>query len=166
MNTYVYLIRANGAYKIGMTTNLKARMSVLTSEQGDLHCLWLLATDLQLHGYHLERAIHRLFRKARLNGRDWFALTEGDIEKFKALTPADLPGIHFEFSHVAPPMTKTHGIRRVIPFPSKVWERVIESARRERRSPHDQAVVLLEHYFAAKAVGTIPAAAPANGKEQ
>ena len=99
MNAYVYLAKAGELYKIGTTVDLAERMSQLARVHRGLKCLWLLTIKYQMHGYWLEQALHRFFAKGAI-GREWFILTDADIEKFKSLTPDDLPEIGFKFRHV------------------------------------------------------------------
>ena len=101
MITYVYLIKANGLYKIGMCADPRERLRQLAKKYGHTQYLWLIATNCQRQGQCLEQAIHNLFTAQHL-GREWFNLTSTDIEKFKTIQPGDLVDINFVFTHLSP----------------------------------------------------------------
>jgi len=108
MATYVYLAKANGLYKIGMSTDLSERLRVLRGKYSDMQCLWLIATKDQRQGQCLERAIHILFAEKHVCpsflplGKEWFALTSADIERFKTIQRSDLVDVNFAFTHLSP----------------------------------------------------------------
>lgn len=92
---YVYMMRAVGTnfYKIGHATNVEKRWYGI-----DAACplpviiIHKIHVDIQTEG---ETYWHRLFRKRRVKG-EWFDLTEGHVELFKAVQGPNVDAFGYE----------------------------------------------------------------------
>lgn len=80
---YVYLIEQNGLHKIGITKNLKNRMTAMKTSSGHpIDLIWSMhypAMD------ELEHALHVRYESKRTQG-EWFNLTPEDVEYIKGLS--------------------------------------------------------------------------------
>ncbi|MBK6906294.1 MAG: GIY-YIG nuclease family protein [Rhodocyclaceae bacterium] len=81
----VYLMRANGIYKIGVGVNVEARRKALSTASGyavEIVRAW--PTESSEEARRLELMLHNYFRVKRLNG-EWFELTPADVGVLAAL---------------------------------------------------------------------------------
>lgn len=78
----VYVLAGNGFYKIGKTTNLRARLSQLTPKLPfEVELIHTIKTeDID----SLEEFLHEQFAGKRVNG-EWFRLDENDIKALKQI---------------------------------------------------------------------------------
>ena len=73
----VYLIKANNFYKIGATSNVKRRISeISTSIPFEISIITTITTDDM---YKLEASLHDRFSEKRVNG-EWFILEQSDVD--------------------------------------------------------------------------------------
>jgi hypothetical protein len=85
-NGYVYLIRAQGAHKIGCTRAPYRRAAEIANQSADgAELLHLISTD---DPEGIEKYWHGRFETKRIEGRfkrsgEWFALTSDDVKAFK-----------------------------------------------------------------------------------
>src|SRR5689334_12117194 len=73
---YLYVLRANGLYKIGRSRNPQHRIRQL---QTGCAYRYEVVSLIETHHHGLERAIHRKFVDQRQLG-EWYVLSPGDIE--------------------------------------------------------------------------------------
>lgn len=79
---HVYLIECNGAYKIGIAKNLKAR---ITSMQSGSPLPLTLVHSIKTKSMEvLETELHNRFASKRID-REWFRLGTADVEYIKGL---------------------------------------------------------------------------------
>ena len=72
---YLYIIKSNGLYKIGFTTNLKSRLNDYKVHFGLVELIYVYkGYDF----YDLESIIHNLVEDKNHRG-EWFSLTETDV---------------------------------------------------------------------------------------
>jgi len=76
MSGWVYLIQAGEHTKIGIATNVQARMAAL--QTGHPQTLELRGTFECADPRRVEMELHELFRPKHVRG-EWFALTDADI---------------------------------------------------------------------------------------
>lgn len=72
---YLYIIKSNGLYKIGYTTNLKSRLNDYKVHFGLVELIYVYKG---YDCYDLESIIHNLVEDKNHRG-EWFSLTETDI---------------------------------------------------------------------------------------
>lgn len=81
----VYVVESQGRYKIGMSTNVRSRISSLqTSNPYPITIVRVFWAD---NPEQLERQLHARFARRRLVG-EWFALTPGEVHFVKAFNPS------------------------------------------------------------------------------
>lgn len=87
MHGYVYIIRANGLYKIGSTQDLNRRLMQLRTA-----CPFLERVQtITCYAYReTEKELHRLFARERVAG-EWFVLSENDLDVIAATDWASFP---------------------------------------------------------------------------
>jgi len=76
---YTYLIESNGLFKIGITSNLKTRLSQI--QTGNPHKVSLICTKVwstKEIALFIEQSLHYKYRNLRLNG-EWFNLVQEDL---------------------------------------------------------------------------------------
>lgn len=83
-----FLQRADGAIKIGTTTQYHARLYALSLEFGKLNLLGLMDGDRST-----ERQIHRMFPDTRIEGSEWFLESNELLEYIRLNTHLSLPPI-------------------------------------------------------------------------
>jgi hypothetical protein len=85
---YVYLFRSESThwFKIGFSTEPARRLKQLNSEMPELQ--WILVASIETNDCRrLEAAFHNLFSSQRITrGKEWFRLTEVEVEFFKAMS--------------------------------------------------------------------------------
>ena len=72
---YLYIIKSNGLYKIGFTTNLKSRLNDYKVHFGLVELIYVYKG---YDCYDLESIIHNLVEDKNHRG-EWFSLTETDV---------------------------------------------------------------------------------------
>ncbi len=78
---YVYILQMNGCWKIGMTNNLKGRMSQYAALPFPIESLYLIETD---NPELLEKKLHKKYRhKGERSKGEWFYLDEADLQQIK-----------------------------------------------------------------------------------
>jgi hypothetical protein len=75
--SYLYIIRNNGFYKIGYTSDWKKRFQNYRTHLGDVNLIYLTK---QLDCFDLESELHILFKDKRNTG-EWFSLDQNDLLK-------------------------------------------------------------------------------------
>lgn len=80
---YVYFIKEfhTNTYKIGKSKSIEERLRMFNVK---LPFEWEITHFIKTSDYSLaEKLIHRMFDKKRINGTEWFELTEDDIQDIK-----------------------------------------------------------------------------------
>lgn len=80
---FVYLLKANDTYKIGVTSNsdIKKRISALqTGCPYKIQCIFIIST---LNAYEIEARLHRLYSTIRTHG-EWFMLEDYHIKEIES----------------------------------------------------------------------------------
>ena len=75
---FVYLVRNGDLYKIGVTTDLKRRLSELKPDE-------VVNTVKRSDYAEIERKIHKRFKRLRVPQTEYFRLTEADLAAVEAL---------------------------------------------------------------------------------
>ncbi|SFV55540.1 hypothetical protein MNB_SV-3-1137 [hydrothermal vent metagenome] len=78
----LYLLEANGNYKIGITGNLASRMKDI--QTGNPYLVKLVCTIEMEDPQELEQSLHKLFKDKRMMG-EWFNLNKKDVKYIKSL---------------------------------------------------------------------------------
>ena len=79
---HLYLMKAeNGLYKIGISTNPKARYASLATGPIAIGLLW---SKEMITAREVEQELHRHFQAKRIRG-EWFELNEQDVEYIRRL---------------------------------------------------------------------------------
>ena len=73
--SYLYIIKNNGFYKIGYTSDWKKRFQNYRTHLGDVNLIYLTK---QLDAFDLETELHILFKDKRDVG-EWFNLSVADL---------------------------------------------------------------------------------------
>lgn len=80
---YVYLIKSDSYYKIGVSQDVRQRIKQLgTLPPFDIKLICTIRTD---SAYNLESQLHEQFEEKRVNG-EWFELEDNDVEYIKELS--------------------------------------------------------------------------------
>mgnify|MGYP001603448730 CR=1 FL=1 len=75
---FVYLVRNGGLYKIGITTNLKRRLSELNPDE--------VVNTVKREDYaEVEKKIHKAFKRLRIPQTEYFRLTAAELAEVEAL---------------------------------------------------------------------------------
>jgi hypothetical protein len=72
---YIYIIKSNGLYKIGYTSNLKSRLNDYRVHFGLIELIYVYKG---FDCYDLETIVHNLVKEKNHNG-EWFNLCDDDI---------------------------------------------------------------------------------------
>lgn len=88
---FVYVIKspASEAVSIGSTNDLRRRMG-----QYNVHCadrVMYICVHSCADGYGLEKVLHNTFADKRKDRREWFHLSESDIDMLKTCMTGDIP---------------------------------------------------------------------------
>lgn len=75
---FVYLVRNGDLYKIGITTDLKRRLSELNPDE-------VVNTVKRPDYAEVEKKIHKAFKRLRIPQREYFRLTEAELAEVEAL---------------------------------------------------------------------------------
>jgi len=75
---FVYLVRNGDLYKIGITTDLKRRLSELKPDE-------VVNTVKRSDYEEVEKKIHKQFKRLRVPQTEYFRLTEADLAEVEAL---------------------------------------------------------------------------------
>lgn len=78
---YVYVVKEGHLYKIGMTHDIKTRMTQYKTSTGEHRIVYLIETD---DFESLEKELHEIFKERRTRG-EWFKLTGDDLKKIKQM---------------------------------------------------------------------------------
>ena len=70
---FVYILKCNEFYKIGITDNIEKRLSSIRN--GNPYKVTVLHSKRKQDAYNVEQSLHRLYRKVRVRG-EWFQLEE------------------------------------------------------------------------------------------
>jgi predicted GIY-YIG superfamily endonuclease len=82
MSGYVYLLKCQDFYKIGIATDVQKRISGM--QTGSPYPIVLVASVEVDNPLALERELHAAYEH-RHHKREWFALTEEDVEAIRSL---------------------------------------------------------------------------------
>jgi hypothetical protein len=86
MQKYIYLLQDDtGLYKIGMTSDLKARFRHLKHDRP----FQLVHTILSYSVWWSEHWLHSKFQSSRVNG-EWFRLSSNDVAWIKAISKLEV----------------------------------------------------------------------------
>ena len=82
---YVYVLsdRENGTYKIGRTKNLEQRVRSIRT--GNPNRIDLVAYAMCEDTVQAEKRVHNLYTYRRRKGKEWFDLTDQEVEELKTL---------------------------------------------------------------------------------
>jgi hypothetical protein len=72
---YFYIIKNNGLYKLGYSSNWVKRYKQYKTHLGNVNLIFLTK---QLDCFSIESSIHKMFNDSRING-EWFELTDDDL---------------------------------------------------------------------------------------
>ncbi len=87
MSGCVYILECQGLYKIGKTTNLKARLlAIQAMNPFPLKVIHVIPSER--YGI-VEKALHKIFSSKRLGG-EWFELSSEEINEVKSLSVQDI----------------------------------------------------------------------------
>jgi len=78
---YIYVIKSQDNYKIGVTKNIKNRTKKYITESP--HKIKVVISAKVKDHLNKERFLHNFFKKSRIRG-EWFSLTEQDIQTITA----------------------------------------------------------------------------------
>ena len=87
---YLYLIKCQQYYKIGVANDVESRLAQLST--GNPFPLEVMAVYGYVNAELVERAVHQRFVNLRVRG-EWFGLNENDLDDFHAVCVA-LGGIY------------------------------------------------------------------------
>jgi predicted GIY-YIG superfamily endonuclease len=82
MSGYVYLLKCQDFYKIGIATDVHKRISGM--QTGSPHTISLVASVEVDNPLALEKELHAMYSH-RHHRREWFALTEEDVEAIRSM---------------------------------------------------------------------------------
>jgi len=74
---FVYIIKANDIYKIGVTQNIKRRVHQLQNTSM-AYTLEIILTIETTRAYQLEKELHVKFKNKNIN-KEWFSLNDKDL---------------------------------------------------------------------------------------
>lgn len=75
-NKYIYLLKSNNKYKIGISDDVEKRCSILST--GNPYKIVIIYKKMINNARTQEKKLHTIFRKKRVQG-EWFKLNDNDV---------------------------------------------------------------------------------------